>query len=179
MPITPLHYSVVYPLKKILRDKIRFPGLIVGCFTPDLEIPFIYLFTRAIGIGPYDRLILHSIIGGLIFGTLIALLLTRFLYVPVVRFFTDVRENDYEYTKVNFKQVVSAVIGVESHVFIDSLHHPYNPLLWPFSLENVSIFLISQNIFFASIIVHIITGIVFLSIFAYHVITKNYRELFF
>ena len=179
MPITPLHYTLVYPLKKVLGSKVRFPGLIVGCFTPDLEIPVIYLFTQAIGIGPYDRLVLHSIVGGLIFGTLIALLLTRFLYMPVIGSFVGIREGDYEHIKVDFKQAISAAIGVETHVFIDALHHPYNPLLWPFSLENVSILLITQDIFFASIIVHTVTGIALLFIFMYHTLTKNYRELFF
>jgi len=78
MPITPLHTVVAYLLSKWQR-KLSLPALIVGSMAPDLEVPFIWFVTG----GSYSRLVLHSLLGAAVLGTLIAVLLTVFAY-PIV-----------------------------------------------------------------------------------------------
>jgi hypothetical protein len=53
--VTPFHYPVAYILYK-LRAKLSLPGLIVGSMVPDLEVPFIFLWSRT---EAFDRLVLH------------------------------------------------------------------------------------------------------------------------
>ena len=50
---------------------------------PDLEIPFIYLLTS----GLQDRLVLHSLAGAATLGLFLSVLLTVFIYPPLVLFF--------------------------------------------------------------------------------------------
>jgi len=75
MPFTPIHTVVAYLLNRWQR-KLNLPALMVGTMTADLEIPFVWLFTG----GLYNRLILHSLLGAAVVGTLIAALLTVFAY---------------------------------------------------------------------------------------------------
>ena len=43
MPITPLHYPIAWGLSK-LDKRLNLPGLIVGSFIPDIEVPFLFIF---------------------------------------------------------------------------------------------------------------------------------------
>jgi len=128
LPVTPLHY----PIAKIIhrlggKIKLTLPALIVGSMVPDLEVPFVFLWT-----GTQDRLVLHSLIGGLTFGTLITVALTVLLYPVVI---SKVFPIDKMRVKANcrfsFSLVLSASIGVLSHVLLDVANHSYNPLFWP------------------------------------------------
>ena len=79
MPFTPLHAVVAYLLNRWQR-KLSLPALIVGTMVSDLEIPFVWLVTG----GLYGRLVLHSLLGAAVLGTLVAVLLTLFAYPTVV-----------------------------------------------------------------------------------------------
>jgi membrane-bound metal-dependent hydrolase YbcI (DUF457 family) len=95
---------------------------------PDLEVPFILLFT-----GTQDRLVLHSLIGGLTLGTIIAFALTVLVYPRVASAIFPIDK-----VKVTQKCVFSSTVafscllGVLSHVLLDVANHAYNPLFWPF-----------------------------------------------
>jgi len=97
---------------------------------PDLEVPFVFYLS---GTWTQDRMVLHSLIGGLTLGTLIALAITIFLYAPVVSAVFPVDKERLK-ARCNMSRwlVFSATIGVLSHVLLDVANHPFNPLFWPF-----------------------------------------------
>lgn len=129
MPITPLHYPIAYLAHK-LDERLSFPGLIVGNMQPDIEIPFLYLIT---GDRFHSRLVLHSLFGAIVFGTLLSVILVVFLYPWAASFFFGCEKNEIN-KKCNFSPilVISCLIGNLSHVLLDLSNHQYNPLLWPF-----------------------------------------------
>ena len=128
MPVTPLHYPAAYGLSKIDR-RLSFPGLIVGSVVPDLEVPILWFFFS--GILP-DHLILHSFIGALTLGTLIAVVTTRFLYAPIISFFFGVNRTKLdEACSLNSYLVLSSMIGLVGHLLLDYTMHWFNPLFWP------------------------------------------------
>ncbi len=82
MPVTPLHYPIAKIINKLdAKASLSLPALIVGAITPDFEVPFVYYLSRN---WMQDRMVLHSLIGGLTLGTLIAVAITVLLYTPVV-----------------------------------------------------------------------------------------------
>lgn len=132
MPLTPLHTVVAYLLNK-WRRKLSLPALIVGTMVPDLEIPFVWFVTG----GSYNRLVLHSLLGAAFLGTLIAILLTVFAYPISVSFvFRLDKEEIEEKCRFSSTLVFCCLVGSLSHALIDSLHHNFNPLLYPFVNES-------------------------------------------
>lgn len=131
MPVTPLHY----PLAKIIhlfrgKANLSLPALIVGSMVPDLEVPFVYFWS---GVWMQDRMVLHSIIGGLTLGTLIAVVITVFAYPLVLgSIFPNKKELIKQRCSFSLMLIFSAMIGVLSHVLLDVANHVYNPLFWPF-----------------------------------------------
>jgi len=131
LPVTPLHY----PLAKIIQTldakaRLSLPALIVGSLVPDLEVPFIYLWSGTWG---QDRMVLHSLVGGLTLGTLIAVVFTVLVYPWLVSAFLPIDKTRVrEKCTLSFMLVFSALLGVLSHVLLDIFNHPYNPLFWPF-----------------------------------------------
>jgi len=131
LPITPLHY----PIAKMIhlfgsKVSLSLPALFVGSMIPDLEVPFMYYLS---GEWVQDRLVLHSLIGGLTFGTLIGVALTVFLYPRVVSAFFPIDKNRAkEQCRFSLTLVLCCAIGVLSHVLLDVANHTYNPLFWPF-----------------------------------------------
>lgn len=140
MPITPLHTAVAYLLNR-WRKELSLPALIVGSMVPDLEIPFVYLASN----GFHDRLVLHSLLGAAFLGTSVAVLLTVFVYPLVISSVFGLDKNGLK-EKCHFSAmlVVCCFVGTLSHVLIDSLHHNYNPLLFPFMLESFDAFVLKN-----------------------------------
>ncbi|MHA1638355.1 MAG: DUF4184 family protein [Candidatus Thorarchaeota archaeon] len=105
------------------------PGLVVGAVIPDIECLILWYFFR--GILP-DHLVLHSLIGGLLLGTLLAVFVTLIFYPPIISgiFKVDKRRLK-DACKFTPMLVVSCFIGVASHLLLDYTHHWYNPILWP------------------------------------------------
>lgn len=131
LPITPLHYPIAKMIH-LLGSKVSLslPALFVGSMIPDLEVPFMYSLS---GVWEQDRLVLHSFIGGLTLGTLIAVALTVFLYPRVVSLFFPIDKNRVkEQCRFSLTLVLCCSIGVLSHVLLDVANHTYNPLFWPF-----------------------------------------------
>ncbi len=127
MPVTPLHYPVGFALSKSSR-RLFLPGLVVGSFIPDLEVPIMWILFP----GLPDHLVLHSLIGVLTLGTLAAATLTRFLYAPIISTLFNVdRERLDEACRVTPNLVLSCILGAVFHLALDIPMHPYNPVLWP------------------------------------------------
>ncbi len=159
MVLTPFHYPLAYLINKVSGNKLKLDYVTLSVFLPDIEIPILFL----LGYYPY-RLILHSIIGSLVFSFPTLLLLW-----PIYRFFI-LETLGIEVRLDNMYNVfIGSVIGSLSHVFLDALHHDYNPLLWPFSLQSIDAIVLFNNWRLASEILNfvflVITLILFLDTF--------------
>jgi len=150
MPLTPLHYCIAYFANKRKRE-LSLPALIVSSMIPDVETPFTYLMTG----GLYRRLVLHSLLGASTLGVLLSILLTIFLYPALVSplFRLDRKMLEARCRFSSNKLVASCFVGCVTHVFLDSLHHEFNPLLYPFLNESFDAFVLLNNWIYATIIV--------------------------
>jgi membrane-bound metal-dependent hydrolase YbcI (DUF457 family) len=129
LPITPFHYPIAKIIHKLDRKvSLSLPALIVGSIVPDLEVPFVFLLT-----GTQDRLVLHSLIGAMTLGVIIAVALTVLVYPRLTSVIFPINRVKVD-EKCNFSQTVafSCLIGVLSHVLLDVANHSHNPILWPF-----------------------------------------------
>jgi membrane-bound metal-dependent hydrolase YbcI (DUF457 family) len=117
---------------------------------PDLEIPFIYLVTG----GHLGRLVLHSLLGAITLATLLSVVLTVFVYSPVVsRLFRLDSEIVKGRCRFSWSMVAVCLLGGLSHVLIDSLHHEYNPLLFPFTCNSFDALVFMNDWTLASVVV--------------------------
>ncbi len=129
MVFTPLHYPQAYLLYKYYREKLSFPGLLIGSFLPDLEVPVLVLLGYEID---YARLVLHSIMGSILFSWIIGLaLLPIYGFIPRMLLDQNIEIDVRKY-------ILSVELGSIIHVLIDAMHHKYNPLLWPITSENIT-----------------------------------------
>ncbi len=117
---------------------------------PDLEIPFLFVATS----GQYSRLVLHSLLGTITIATLLSVILVAYAYAPVVSYLFKI---DYKTVKnrCRFSWSLAAVcfVGSLSHVLIDSTHHQYNPLLYPFTYSSYDAFVLMNDWALASVII--------------------------
>ena len=127
MPFTPMHYPVGYGLSRVNR-RLSFPGLIVGSVIPDVEVLVLRFFFPNLP----DHLVLHSLVGVLTLGTLIAVIVTRFLYPPIISGLFGVdRERLDDACKITPSLVLSCMLGALFHVIFDIPMHWFNPVFWP------------------------------------------------
>jgi len=129
MPTTPLHYPIAWGLSKIDK-KLNLPGLIVGSFIPDIEVPLLLFFFS--GVLP-DHLVLHSLVGAVTLGTLFSVFITVYIY-PILSslFFRIDKVKTKEVCRFSPVLVLSCLLGNLFHIFLDIPMHPFNPVLWPF-----------------------------------------------
>jgi hypothetical protein len=102
MPATPLHLSIAYLIKR-WKLSSSLLALLVSTRVPDLEIPFIYLLTG----GLQDRLVLHGLAGAATLGLFLSVLLTGFIYLPLVLSFFKL---DKEKVEENCRFSVTLVV---------------------------------------------------------------------
>jgi membrane-bound metal-dependent hydrolase YbcI (DUF457 family) len=96
---------------------------------PDIEVPLMWVLFPGF---PYDHLLLHSIVGAMTLGLTAAVFATVFIYPQLVAFMFGLdREAIAEECQISRILVVSALIGLLSHLLLDVTMHWYNPLLWP------------------------------------------------
>jgi hypothetical protein len=115
-------------------------ALTIGAMIPDLECPFVYLVVwnkwKA-------RSVMHSLLGAATVDIVLTVLLVLY-FVPWFLKYLDGNVRDKRYFvfagtdlrahRTGIGAIVgSTLIGTYSHVLIDVLHHPYNPLTFPFS----------------------------------------------
>lgn len=127
MPVTPLHYPFAFAVSKLDR-RLILPGVIVGAVIPDIEVPLMWIFFPHLP----DHLFLHSLIGASTAGVLLAILVTRVFYAPIISVFFGVNKQDLdEACKITPVLAVSCLIGVWSHLLLDYPMHWFNPIFWP------------------------------------------------
>ncbi len=127
MPITPLHYPLAFGLSKTSK-KLQLPGLVVGSVIPDIEVPLMWIFFSDLP----DHFLLHSLVGAVSVGTLLAVVVTWLLYPPIISTIFQVDRNELKETcSFSGMLIVSCLIGVLSHLLLDYPMHWYNPILWP------------------------------------------------
>ena len=133
MVLTPFHYSLAYLFHKA-SDKLSFPALVVSSILPDLETVLETGLLLTVGGSFHRGFVLHSLLGAVTVGLIAAVALTVYLYPPVVSYVFRVDKKTVA-SKCHFSLglVVSCLIGIVAHVFIDTMHHEYNPFLFPFS----------------------------------------------
>lgn len=130
LPVTPFHYTLAYIIHKIGKMKLSLPALIVGAMLPDLEIPVMFLL-----LGPQepDRMVLHSLLGGITVGTIIGVAITVVIYPRLTSAILPISKLKVkEKCRFSLGLVFSCLIGVLSHVLLDVTNHLYNPIFWPF-----------------------------------------------
>ncbi len=104
MPFTLFHYPIGYLTSKIDK-RFVLPALLVGSVMPDLEVPILCLFFT--GVLP-DHFILHSLIGTLTIGLLLAVTVTKFIYPPLIgSLFKIDREKLKEVKQIDIKELCS------------------------------------------------------------------------
>lgn len=143
MVLTPFHIGFILPLWLKFR-RLDLPALALGSMLPDFEIPFILLLTS----GLTDRMVMHSLFGSLILGVPVTLLVVFFVMPKLVSFLsrkTRLVSLPFISPFLNRKPAplsisfLSALIGIWSHVLMDSLiYHgtSKSPFLWPFSNQS-------------------------------------------
>jgi hypothetical protein len=132
MPFTPLHYPAGYILSKT-NKRLSLPGLIVGSVIPDIEVPILRVFFP----GVWDHLLFHSLLGVFTVCTLLAVVVTRFIYPPIIsRIFGVDRGELDDVCSVTPSLIVSCMLGLLFHVLVDIPMHPFNPTLWPWVSPN-------------------------------------------
>jgi len=162
MPLTPLHYVVAYFVGKWKRS-LSFPGLIVGSALPDLDF-LINLFIY----NPQGRGILQSLFGVATVGTVLSVLFSVYVYPALVSgvFRIDKRMVG-ERCRFSKGLVLACFVGNVFHVLVDSLHHEYNPTLYPFVGGSFDVFVLFGNWQLASMIVQSVFLLLFVAIFVW------------
>src|SRR5919109_1442458 len=179
MTLTPLHIAFVWVLKPRFR-KLQLAALTVGALIPDIEPLVAWIFGWSVFCGwdfpcslAPERLVLHSILGALTIDTILTMLFVKMigklsLEKWGMRGFTNV--------KMDAAFFASAAIGSLSHVFVDRLHHPANPIFWPFLVDGSyyvgGLLLPFLGVLSASIIVAIIAGAIMTVVIA-RALNKN------
>jgi hypothetical protein len=127
MPVTPLHYPFAYVVSR-LDKRLILPGVVVGAVIPDIEVPLMWVFFPHLP----DHLLLHSLIGASTLGALLAILVTRVFYAPIISLFFGVDKGDLdEACRTTPALAISCLVGVWSHLLLDYPMHWFNPILWP------------------------------------------------
>lgn len=144
--MTPLHYPLAYGIHRLGRGRLRLPGVIVGAVIPDIEVPLLIIFFPNLP----DHLLLHSLLGAVTVGLCLAVIATRTLYAPIVSWLFGLDRGDVgRRCRITPALSMSCLLGLLSHLLVDYLIHPFNPLLWPFvdpySLPGPLILLLAPN----------------------------------
>jgi len=172
LPFTPFHYPVAYVLYK-LGGKLSLPALVVGSMAPDLEVPFIVLL---FGNSVPNHLLLHSLLGALTLGTVLAIAITVLIYPKLTSAIFPVDKLKIkEKCRFSIDLVFSCALGCLSHVLLDVTNHSYNPLFWPFLPLNETaspIVPVLGGTTNASLLVHALMAVLFIALFV------NKRENF-
>jgi membrane-bound metal-dependent hydrolase YbcI (DUF457 family) len=153
---------------------LHFAALTVGALIPDIEPVVAWIFGWSVFCGwdfpcslAPERLVLHSILGALTIDTILTMLFVKMigklsLEKWGMRGFTNV--------KMDAAFFASAAIGSLSHVFVDWLHHPANPIFWPFLVDGSyyvdGLLLSFLTVLPASILVAIIAGAMMTAVIA-------------
>ena len=174
-----MHYPIAWGLSKIDK-RLNLPGLIVGSFILDIEVPILLVFFN--GVLP-DHFILHSLVGALSLGTVISTITTVLLY-PILTslFFRLEKAKIKDVCRLTPALVLSCMLGNVFHILLDIPMHPFNPVLWPFvdtySIVGilVLVFAVDGNISLGFLIANILNNVV-MGLFMLTIVIKNRKNL--
>lgn len=168
MPLTPLHYNVAYLIGK-WKQSLSLPGLIVSSMMPDIE-RLIYLFVDNFN----ARGFLHSLFGVATLGTALSVLFTVYAYPVVVSGIFRMDKRMIK-KKCRFSKglIVACLGGGMLHVLVDSLHHEYNPTLYPFINESFDALVLFGNWQLATTVVHSVFFVLFITIFIWEAVKET------
>ena len=166
MTLTPLHVAFVWMLKPQFR-KLHFAALTIGAVIPDIEPLVTWAFGWSVFCGwdfpcslAPDRLVLHSIVGALTVDVALTM-----IFVKMIEKLGVERLGINGFSKVRVMSAgfyASAAIGALSHVLVDWLHHPANPIFFPLAIDDSyyvgGLLLPFLSVLHASLIVAIISG---------------------
>lgn len=179
IPFFILHFVFVWPLFVYRPNKFNFFGLSFGAIIADLEVPFLFLFVA----DPWEaRSIMHSLLGALTINLIIVILATIYLVPIVLRYMDKKTENKKififgrsdlrEHKTTTTVVLYSGLIGTVSHLFLDALHHPYNPITFPVEKYYSFNLILFNNHQLANALVGLITIILFI-LMLYYWYVKN------
>jgi len=174
-----MHYPIAWGLSKIDK-RLNLPGLIIGSFIPDIEVPILIFFFN--GVLP-DHFILHSLIGAFTIGTIISILVVVFFY-PILTslFFRLDKIKTKEECRLTPTLALSCMLGNVFHILLDIPMHPFNYVLWPFvdpySIVGilVLVFAVEGNISLGFLIANILTNVI-MGLFMSAIVIKSRRNL--
>ena len=137
MTLTPLHIAFAWI---IARRGLSVAALTIGAIVPDLEPLVGWMAGVSVFCGwdfpcsdAPDRLILHSIAGALTVNIILTMGSVRAL-----QFLRPERFGLYGFSNAKVASpsfALSAALGSLSHVLVDWLHHPANPVFWPLLID--------------------------------------------
>jgi hypothetical protein len=154
--------------------RFNFFALCLGAIIADLEVPIPFLFNS----DPWQaRGLMHSLMGAVSLNLVIVVLATIYL-VPSVLNFMDKKGdnkavflfagNDLRNNKTSGLIIVySCLIGALSHLFLDALHHPYNPITFPFEKYYDFNLIMFGNHQLSNVLIGVVTITLFLIMFYY------------
>lgn len=159
---------------------MNLPGLIVGSFIPDIEVPILFLFFSE---GIDNHFILHSLIGALTIGTIISALATVLLY-PIIAslLFRLDKVKVKEVCKLTPVLIFSCMLGNVFHILLDLPMHPYSLVLWPFvdpySIVGVLVlvFAVDGDIKLGFLIANILTNLI-MGLFTVVIVIKSRNNM--
>lgn len=94
---------------------------------------------------------------------MLSLLLTIHVYPKALRAFIHVYIDKAKFS--SFKEgLLPCFLGCITHVFLDALHHNYNPLLYPFTAESFDFFVLFGEYIYATITIQTILITLFTTI---------------
>jgi membrane-bound metal-dependent hydrolase YbcI (DUF457 family) len=166
MPLTPFHLGFAWPTWMLNRRKLHFMSLSFGAMVPDLEVPVLTVVTPEL---EHARGLMHSYLGALTLDILVTLFIVYFIVPPVGRWFRGHTKTKWhifagiDVTKAPSDPLwasLSALIGTLSHVTLDALTHPYNPIFWPYMTDRNINFMPFGDSFLSSLVFMIPLGII-------------------
>ena len=163
-----------------LDKRLNLPGLIVGTFIPDIEVPILFLFFN---LGVDNHFILHSLVGAFTLGTLISTFATILLY-PILAslVFRLDKTKVKEACKLSPVLVFSCMLGNVFHILLDLPMHPYSLVLWPFVDPYiivgvlVLVFAIDGDLKLGFLIANILTNMI-MALFMLTIVIKSRKDL--
>ncbi len=117
---------------------------------------------------------LHSLFGVATLGTALSVLFTVYAYPAMVSGIFGMDKRMIK-EKCRFsKGLITACLGGGTlHVLVDSLHHEYNPTLYPFVNESFDALVLFGNWQLASMIVHSIFFVLLITIFIWEAVKET------
>lgn len=179
--LTPLHVAFTWILRPY---SLSFSALTFGAMVPDLEPLLGWMAGVSVFCGwdfscsqAPDRLILHSFVGAITTDVVLTMVFAKVVQLlRPARWGLQVFDN-VRIISVNF--ALSAAIASITHVMVDWLHHPANPVFWPFMIDGSyyvdGLLLPYMDVHIASLLVAIVSGTLMLVIMKHAIHGKEYN----